>query len=174
MKTGWGILAATALITVTLSAAGCSAACPAIGYVSTLEVIVQGQTGLVDEVQLCTDEGCSAPEPTAAPAPAPSVAVNDHWVPLPGGGFSPAPGPSIPPPSYPDTRYIGSRQDDNTWRFTFILGPVPTRITLRALADDDSVLAEQVNDLEWTRDDPFNPCPGPVTTPPVVFPVGGR
>ena len=91
-----------------------------------------------------------------------------------GGGFSPAPGPSVPPPAYPDTRYIGSRQGEDTWRFTFIPGPVPSYITLRALATDGSVLAEQVNDLEWTREDPFNPCPGPVTTPPVVFLVGER
>lgn len=103
MRTGRGILETAALVAVMLPATGCSTACPAIGYVSTLEVIVEGETDQVDEVQLCADEGCSAPEPTVAPAPAPSLAVTDHWVPLPGGGFSPAPGPSIPPPSYPDT-----------------------------------------------------------------------
>lgn len=170
MKTGWGILGVAALVAVMLPAADCSTACPAIGYVSSVEVIVQGWTDAVDEVQLCTDEGCSAPEPTVAPAP--SVAVSDYWVPLPGGGFSPGPGPSVPPPTYPATRYIGSRQANDRWRFTFILGPVPTHITLRALAEDGTLLAEQVNDLQWTRDDPFNPCPGPVTTPPVVFLLG--
>jgi hypothetical protein len=172
MKTGWGILGIAALVTVMLPAAGCSTACPAIGYVSGLEVIVEGDTTAIDEVQMCTDEGCSTPEPTAAPVPERSVTVTDDWVQLPNGGFSPAPGPSIPPPTYPDTAYIGSRQGDNTWRFTFILGPVPTHITLRALAEDGSLLAEQVNDLQWTRDDPYNPCPGPVTTPPVVFLLG--
>jgi len=172
MKTGWGILGTAVLLAATLSATGCSTACPAIGYVSGLEVIVEGDTAAVNEVQLCTDEGCSAPEPTAAPAP--SLAVTDHWVQLPNGGFSPAPGPTIPPPAYPDTRYIGSRQGDNTWGFTFILGPVPSHVTLRALAGDGTVLDEQVNDLEWTRDDAFSPCPGPVSTPPVVFMVGER
>lgn len=172
MKTGWGILGIAALVAVMLPATGCSTACPAIGYVSGLEVIVEGDTTAIDEVQMCTDEGCSTPEPTAAPVPERSVTVTDDWVQLPNGGFSPAPGPSIPPPTYPDTAYIGSRQGDNTWRFTFILGPVPTHITLRALAEDGSLLAEQVNDLQWTRDDPFNPCPGPVTTPPVVFLLG--
>jgi hypothetical protein len=175
MRTGWGILGIAALVAVMFPAAGCSTACPAIGYVSGLEVIVEGNVAAVDEVQLCTDEGCSAPGPTVAPTPAPSVAVTDQWVQLPGGGFSPAPGPSTTPPTYPDTRYIGSRQGDNTWRFTFILGPVPTHIALRALAwGDGSMLAEQVNDLQWTRDDPFNPCPGPVTTPPAVFLLGER
>ena len=173
MKTGWGILEISVLVAVLLPAADCSTACPAIGYVSGLEVIVEGDTAAVHEVQLCTDDGCSAPEPRAAPVPNPSVAVTDHWVQLPGGGFSPAPGPSLPAPTYPDTRYIGSRQGDKTWSFTFIIGPVPTRVTLRALDDNGSVLAEQVNDLEWIRDKPFNACPGPISTPPVVLLVGG-
>lgn len=159
-----------ALIAATLPAAGCTTACPAIGYVSSLEVRVEGDASAVDEVELCTDEGCSAPAPS--PAPAPSMAVSEPMIPLPNGGFSPAPGPSTPPPTYPETRYIGSRQGDATWRFTFILGPVPDHVTLRALAPDGTVLAEQENDLEWTRDDPFNPCPGPVSTPPIIFLVG--
>ncbi len=66
----------------------------------------------------------------------------------------------------------GPRLD--TWRFPFILGPVPTRITLCALAEVGSVLAGQENDMEWSRDDPLNPCPGPISTPPVVFMVGER
>lgn len=172
MKTGWGILRIAALVVATLPAAGCNTACPAIGYVSGLEVIVEGDVAAVDEVELCTDEGCSAPEPIAAPAP--SLAVTDDWVQLPNGGFSPAPRPSVPPPTYPDAPYIGSRQGDNTWRFTFILGPVPDLVTLRALAEDGTMLAEQENDLEWTRDEPFNSCPGPISTAPVVFIVGGR
>lgn len=171
MKTGRGILGIAALVAATLPSAGCSTACPAIGYVSGLEVMVEGDTAAVEEVQLCTDEGCSAPAPTAAPAP--SVSVTDHGVQLPNGGFSPAPGPSVPAPTYPNTPYIGSKEGD-TWRFTFILGPVPTHITLRALAEGGSVLAEQETDLEWSREDPFNPCPGPISTPPVVFMVGER
>lgn len=172
MKTGWGILGTAVLLAATLPAVGCSTACPAVGYASGLEVIVEGDVTAVREVQLCTDEGCSAPEPSAAPAP--SLAVTDDWVQLPNRGFSPAPRPSVPPPSYPDTPYIGSREGGNTWVFTFLLGPVPGHVTLAALADDGTVLSEQENDLEWTRDDPFNPCPGPVSTPPVVFLVGKR
>ena len=173
MKQGWGILGIATLVAVTLPAGGCSTACPAIGYVSTIEVRVEGDTKAVHEVQLCTDVGCSEPEPTAAPAP--SVIVSEHWIPLPGGGFSPAPGPSIPPPTYPDAPYLSYKQDDRTWVIYPAGGSdTPDRVTLRALAKDGSVLAEQENDLEWTKDDPFNPCGSPVTTPPIVFMVGER
>lgn len=174
MKTDWGILGIAVLLAATLPASGCSTACPAIGYVSTIEVIMEGDTEAVNEVQLCTDEGCSAPEPTSGPAP--SVIVSGQWVPLPNGGFSPVPGPSMPPPTYPDAPFLSYKRDTGKWAFypAAARNGTPERVTLRALADDGSVLAEQVNDLEWTKDDPFNPCGSPVTTPPIVFIMGER
>jgi hypothetical protein len=107
MRTGWGILGIAALVAVMLPAAGCSTACPAIGYVSIIEVIVEGDAEAVREVQLCTDEGCSAPESTAAPAP--SVTVSEEWIQLPNGGFSPAPGPSVTRPLLGTAHRTGSR-----------------------------------------------------------------
>jgi hypothetical protein len=174
MKTGWGILGVAALVAATLPAAGCSTACPAIGYVSTIEVRVEGNTAAVHEVQLCTDEGCSAPEPT--PAPAPTVAIAEGWVPLPNGGFSPAPGPGIPPPTYPEAPFLSFRPSAGKWAFrpAGARNSTPDRVTLRALAQDGAVLAEQENDLVWTKTDPFNPCGSPVATPPIVFLVGAR
>jgi hypothetical protein len=187
MKSGWGILRITALVAVMLPAAGCAeprepsepdagrssagTVCPAIGYVSTIMVNVEGEVESVNEVQLCTHEGCSAPGPTASPAP--SVAVSDHYVPLPDGGFSPAPGPSIPPPTYPTAPFISSRQDGGRWTFvpSGARNSTPDRVSLRALAADGTVLAEQENDLVWTKDDPLNPCGSPVATPPVVLVV---
>lgn len=187
MKTGWGILRITALVAVLLPAAGCAeqhapsqpdagrsstgTVCPAIGYVSTIVVNVEGDVESVNEVQLCTDEGCSAPGPTAAPAP--SVAVSDHYVPLPGGGFSPAHGPSIPPPTYPTAPFISSKQDGGRWTFfpSGARNSTPDRVSLRALAADGTVLAEQESDLVWTKDDPSNPCGSPVTTPPIPFEI---
>jgi hypothetical protein len=190
MKTGWGILRITALVAVMLPAAGCSeqwepldrgpdrppagTVCPAIGYVSTISVHVKGDTEAVNEVQLCTDEGCSAPGPTAAPAP--SVAVSDHYVPLPDGGFSPVPEPSIPPPTYPTAPFISSKEEDGgKWTFfpSGARNSTPDRVSLRALAADRTVLAEQENDLVWTKDDPTNPCGSPVTTPPIELKVPG-
>lgn len=167
MRTGWGILGLLALAAVTLPAAGCSTACPAIGYVSVLEVQLEGNSSQVNDVQLCTDQGCSAPAPS--PAPAPSVAVSDDWIPLPNGGFSPAPGPSVPPPTYPDAQIQGVRKDDDTWTFTFYPGPNPDRVTVRALATGGTVLAEQDNGLVWTVAPGYAPCPGPVTTPPLTL-----
>lgn len=57
MKSGRGILGIAALVAATLPAVGCSTACPAIGYVSRLEVTVEGDTAAVEKVQLCTNEG---------------------------------------------------------------------------------------------------------------------
>ena len=88
MKTGWGILGIAALVAATLPTGGCNTACPAIGCITTIEVIDEGDTTAVDEVQLCTDEGCSEPEPATVPAP--SIVASEVWVPLPDGGFSPA------------------------------------------------------------------------------------
>lgn len=174
MKAGWGILGVAALMGIMLPAAGCSTACPAIGYVSTIEVIVEGEAEAVDEVQLCTDEGCSAPEPAAAPAP--SVIVSEQWVPLPNGGFSPAPEPSIPLPTYPDAPFLSHKRDAGKWAFypAAARDSTPDQVTLRALAENGSLIAEQENDLEWTKNDPFNPCGSPVTTPPIVFMMGDR
>lgn len=162
-----------AVCTITLAAGGCSTACPAIGYVSSLEVAVVGGTDRVSDVRLCTDQGCSAAWPTPAPTPAPSIAVPDQWVPLPNGGFSPAPepnaGPDSTPPAYPEVSIHGVRQDQDTWTFTFVLGPNPDHITLRALSTDGALLAEQEHDLEWTVAGGYAPCPGPVTTPPLTL-----
>jgi hypothetical protein len=187
MKSGWGILKVTALVAVLLPIAGCSeqlghlepdagrssagTVCPAIGYVSTILVSVEGDAEAVNEVQLCTDEGCSAPGPTAAPAP--SVAVSDHYVPLPNGGFSPAPGPSIVPPTYPTAPFISSRQDGGRWTFfpSGARNSTPDRVSLRALAADGTLLAKQENDLVWTNDDPLNGCGSPVTTLPITFEI---
>ncbi len=118
--------------------------------------------------------GRSAPGPTAALAP--SVAVSDHYVPLPDGGFSPAPGPSIAPPTYPTAPFISSRQDGGRWTFfpSGARNSTPDRVSLRALAADGAVLAEQENDLVWTKEDPSNPCGSQVATQPITFKVDAR
>lgn len=174
MNTGWGILGMAALAAVTLSAAGCSTACPAIGYVSTIQVAVEGETEAVHEVKLCTDGGCSEPEPPAVPAR--PIASAGGWVALPGGGFSPEPGPDIPAPTYPDAPFLSFKPSAGKWAFhpAGARNGIPDRVTLMALAADGTVLAEQEHDLKWTKEDPFNPCGSPVTTPPIVFQLGQR
>lgn len=187
MKSAWGILKVTALVAVLLPTAGCfeqleqsepdaggssaGIACPAIGYVSTISVNVEGDVKAVNEVQLCTEEGCSAPGPTASPAP--SVAVSAPYIPLPNGGFSPAPGPTVVPPTYPSAPFISSKGGG---RWTFLpsaaRNSTPDRVSLRALSSDGSLLAKQENDLVWKKDDPLNPCGSPVTTLPITFKVG--
>ena len=54
-----GIVAVAVLVTV-MGLTGCvSFACPAIGWTNALTVQLDGDTSAVDQVQLCTDDGCA-------------------------------------------------------------------------------------------------------------------
>lgn len=68
MKTGWGILGTALLISAMLPVAGCTVVCPATGWASIITIIVEGNTAAVDEVQLCSDHGCSQRLPDYGPA----------------------------------------------------------------------------------------------------------
>ena len=62
-----GIVAVAGLVTV-IGLTGCVPfACPAIGWSNTLTVQLDGDTTAVDQVQLCTEEGC-APASDADPS----------------------------------------------------------------------------------------------------------
>jgi hypothetical protein len=158
MKSGWGILGLlTALAVGTVPAAGCTVmVCPAIGYSSTLTVNIGGNIGAVSDVIVCDESGCSQPEPTAGtPVPLKTVVTE----------FSPRPEPTVSlPPFY------SRRQDQDTWVFTLNFGD-PSEVTVRALAADGTVLAEQEQELVWTRVGGTEQCGGPATAPPIQLPV---
>jgi hypothetical protein len=136
---------------------GCSInACPAIGYVSTLTVNIEGNGDAVSDVTVCDGTGCSAPEPTAAtPVPEKTVATE----------FTPGPQPTLT-----FAPFYGRREDGNTWVFT-VNSDSPSKVTVRALAADGMVLAEQEHNLVWTRVGGTEQCGGPVTTPPILLSV---
>lgn len=161
MSPGWGILKLSAAFTVgLLPVPGCvTDACPAIGYVSNLTVNLEGNAAAVREVKLCDDTGCSQP------APVPGT-------PVPQRTIVPTLDPEVPPPAPAATfpPFHGRQQDDDTWLFTLSLGS-PSNVTVRALAADGGVLAEQEYALEWTRVGGSEQCGGPVTTPPILLPV---
>ncbi len=154
MKLGRGILGVVAALAgVVVPSAGCTInACPAIGYARTLTVNIEGNVAAVSDVRVCDETGCSQPEPTAAsPVPMKSVVTE----------FSPEPQPTV---SYPP--FHSHREDQDTWVFTVSSGD-PTKVTVRALAADGTVLAEREQELVWTRVGGTEQCGGPVTTPPI-------
>jgi hypothetical protein len=163
MRKGWGILGIIALALCSATT-GCSTACPAIGYISTVEVHLEGNAGAVNEVQLCNEQGCSQPEPTAG-QPVPRRTITTESL---DPRASPAPAVDSPPPNL----MYGRRAETARWVFTFPFG-APQHVTVRALTTDGGVLAQQDNELIWTRVGGTPPCPGPVTTPPIKLLMDG-
>jgi len=160
MKTGWGILGTLAVaMTGVVPLSGCvTDACPAIGYVSTLTVNVDGNAAAVRELKPCDEHRCSVPEPT------PGTAIPKRSI---EPTFSPdtvTPAPATYPP------FTFRKSDDDTWVFTLGLG-APSNVTVSAVGEDGSVLAEQDYELTWTRVGGSERCGGPVTTPPISLPV---
>ncbi|MDT0168896.1 hypothetical protein [Pseudarthrobacter sp. BRE9] len=162
MKTGWGILGTGLLLAATLGTVGCSFVCPASGYASIITVNVEGNAAAVDEVQMCSDQGCSQRLPDYAPA-IPMKTVQ------PGVPGSDTPTPFIP--ATPPAAFLGTRTDIDTWAFSISQADLPEHVTVRALGADKAVLAEQRNDLVWTRVGGSEQCGGPVTTPPIILRV---
>ena len=158
MKSGWGILGLLVAVTVgVVPTTGCSInACPAIGYISTLTVNIEGNIAAVSDVKVCDGTRCSEPEPTAGtPVPKKTVVTE----------FSPEPQPTV---TY--APFYSHREDQDTWTFTVNTGN-PEEVTVRALAADGMVLAEQEHDLVWTMVGGSEQCGGPVTTPPIRLSV---
>ncbi|MEW1810472.1 hypothetical protein AB0284_07160 [Pseudarthrobacter phenanthrenivorans] len=154
MRTGLGILGTGLLLAATLATTGCGTACPAIGYISIITVTVEGNADTVDEVQLCSDQGCSQRLPTHGAATSiPSI--------------PPGTSATTSPDHIAQPAFLSSLKDAHTWEFTVSQSGNPRHITVRALAADRTVLVEQQNDLVWTKADGYAPCAGPITTPPI-------
>lgn len=177
MQSGWGILGLlTALSVGTVPVAGCTInACPAIGYISSVTVNLEGNTAAVNDVTLCDATGCSQPAPTpGTPGPSKSVVPwNSPEAPAPAISPSPAPSPSVsfaPSPAVTFAPFYGTREDGDTWVFTMSSGS-PDHVSIKAIARDGTVLAEKEQDLVWTRVGGSAQCGGPVTTPPIQLRV---
>ncbi|GAA2143643.1 MULTISPECIES: hypothetical protein [Arthrobacter] len=161
MRSNWGIFrSAVVLMLAGLPLSACAmtdVVCPAVGWVSTITVRLEGDITAVNDVQLCTPEGCSVRE--AAPAQAASPKTAGPSLP---GDASPSPAP-----------FVASKTALNSWLFT-VSGPLPHEVTTRVLAKDGTVLAQQQSPVEWTRTGGSEECGGPVTTPPITVQLPGR
>ena len=160
MRSNWGIFRSVAVLTVAglqLSACGANdVVCPAVGWISTISVRLEGDLTAVDDVELCTPEGCSVPD-VAAPQPAsPKSAV-----------------PSPPVASSPSTApFAATRTAANSWSFT-VRGHLPGDVETRVLGPGGALLAQQQYQLEWTRSGGSDECGGPMTTQPIIIRLPG-
>jgi hypothetical protein len=53
-------------------------ACPAIGWMNTLTIELDGDAAAVDRVQLCTDDGCAPADDVSMTGPLGLISVTDH------------------------------------------------------------------------------------------------
>jgi hypothetical protein len=150
-----GIVAAVAAF---LSAACTPYVCPAIGWSSSLSVELEGDTHLVSEVQACHKGECSRPTDFQAD-PIDSYRPFDP--------DRPARSSSVPTATFEPSLYYSTRIDDSTWAISFL--SAPDTITLRALAANGTVLAEEQVELNWTRVGGTERCGGPLEADPIVL-----
>jgi hypothetical protein len=162
MRRVWGLIVrpAVLMLTVCIPVAGCSTACPAIGWVNSVTVELAGDVSRVDIVQLCADGACSElrPEPgTAAPRTVVTTPLDATAQPTPEA--QPAMGP-----------FYAEKIDADTWRFTVSMSS-PDHVTAKALSSAGEVIAETDADLDWKRVGGSAQCGGPVEAPPVLLAV---
>ncbi|QHK21593.1 hypothetical protein GU243_19960 [Pseudarthrobacter psychrotolerans] len=159
----WGLIVrpAVLMLAVCIPVAGCSTACPAIGWVNSVTVELAGDLSRVDSVQLCADGACSElrPEPGTA---APRIVVT---TPLDASApFTPEAQPTMAP-------FYASRVDADTWRFTVVNMSSPDHVTAKALSATGEVLAVKEADLDWNRVGGSAQCGGPGEASPVELTV---
>ncbi|QEO13763.1 hypothetical protein FLP10_04505 [Agromyces intestinalis] len=133
-------IAALVLAPLLSGCGGFMIACPAIGYLNTLEVGLSGaRSGEVALVELCDEFGCSVPGPTAAADP-------------------PTAGPW----------YSGEDLGTGAWRFTLDMS-APEEFELIAYGPGVTELARESFTAEWHRVGGSAKCGGPMATGPVEF-----
>lgn len=129
----------------------CSNACPAIGWVNSVSIEVEGDAGAVQRLELCADGSCS------------TRAADEK------SGFNPVdppfPSASAADPSS-DAGLGAGAADANTWEF-FVDMSAPDSVMVRAWAASGEILAEQDFPLDWKRVGGSERCGGPMSTPPL-------
>ena len=161
MRSSWGNSRSAVVLMVAVlqltACGGTAVVCPAVGWVSTITVRLEGDLTAVDDVQLCTPEGCSVPEVAASQPASPKSAV-----------------PSSPVDTSPPTApFDATRTAVNSWSFT-VRGHLPAEVKTRVLARDGTLLTQQQVQLEWTRAGGSDECGGPMRTQPITLQLPGR
>jgi hypothetical protein len=130
-------------------------ACPALAWMNSLTVSLDGNLAAVGLVELCADGTCSVR--SDAPATFPVTPISP--------GARPVPASSAPSSS----PYSAARVDEGTWRFSLRMR-APAQVIIRVLSPEGTVLAERELELDWARVD-SSPCGGPATAGPITLTV---
>ncbi|MFE4543130.1 hypothetical protein [Arthrobacter sp. NPDC056727] len=150
------------LLPALLPATGCATVCPAIAWINSLTMVLDGDTRVVARVQLCTKTVCSEAtdglqrRPVLPTATATPTGANGLGLPLGLGS--------------PERGIIVERTGTDTWRFGFDMD-APGAVTVRALDSAGKILAERKVSLEWKRIGGTAECGGPATAAPVTLTV---
>jgi hypothetical protein len=154
-------------------------ACPAIGWVNTVEIRLDGSAadvGRVAWVELCDDLGCSTPATPPAPrndSPPPSLpassALRTPTLATPAALPTAAPASSHDPGA---PYYWAEPDGDGGWRVQVGMS-TPDTVTIRAFAVDSAVLAVATVDLAWERVGGSAACGGPMATEPLGLAIRG-
>lgn len=160
----FGFSVAAALLTAVLSGCAISApkACPAIGWSNQLPVEVAGNTARIRALQLCFDGNCRMVKTrldSVSTDPFETLPPNDV-------GAAPWQGADTaePTPQDSDTTdslpLFATHTEENRWEIHLMMRS-PQNITIRALAPNQEILAEQDYELEWVRVGGSEECGGP-------------
>lgn len=137
-----GVVASAVLIAlIAVGGSGCSA-CTLIGYISRVDVILEGPAAdEVEHLELCTERGCSALANEATPAP--------------------TSGPL----------YFATDLGDGRWRVDLDLD-APDEATIEVFDAAGNALGRATTELEWRRVGGSEQCGGPVETDPIIMRIG--
>jgi len=142
---------------------GCSfpTVCPAIGWINTVTVTLEGQTQDVAGVELCADNACSVPrqnQPTSdEPAPVETLTPSQLATGTPSPGATGVP-------------FHASQSSDHSWEIATGMA-TPKNATVRALSASGEVLAERDVTLNWSRVGGSESCGGPGEADPISLPM---
>jgi hypothetical protein len=167
MKRVWGLVVrpAVLILAISIPVAGCSNVCPAIGWVNTVTVELEGETSRVSILQLCEGAACSE----LAPGPAPSALRSVMPSPFEPSATAPPP-TGTPSPQRTMAPFYGQQIDADTWRFTVMMGS-PDHVRVKAISDAGVVLIEEEARLEWKRVGGSAQCGGPSEASPIRLTV---
>lgn len=148
-RLGLQLLGLVVALLMTVVVTGCSTACPAIGWINSVSIHLNGNVRDVAVLELCADGECA----TSAPLPQESEESLRVVRPeeLATVSSERPPGPSL---------FSILRVDERNWRASVGM-TTPETVTVRALSSTGQVLAEREVPLEWRRVGGTEQCGGP-------------